>query len=185
MSEAEFLRHLAENNWLEYVEGRLRPTMSAASINHAFIIANTYDLLKSWADRLKHGRVFGDGLHFNLYPEAGGLRGTRIPDVSFVRLARLQALTNLEGLFPGPPDLAVEVVSPRESEAETLAKIKDYLEAGSNEAWVLYPREKSLHRYLHPASPPEIYAPETVLAPESLFPACQTQVKVFFEFNLD
>ena len=34
------------------------------------------------------------------------------------------------GFFPGPPDLAVEVLSPNDRASEVLAKVSDWLEAG-------------------------------------------------------
>ncbi|MBI4202488.1 MAG: Uma2 family endonuclease [Chloroflexi bacterium] len=71
----------------------------------------------------------------------------RLPDVAFVR----QALIPQEGLpvgfFPGPPDLAIEVVSPSDTAAELEEKVHDYLESGVAQVWLLYPSGQRVHVY--------------------------------------
>lgn len=88
--------------------------------------------------------------------EAGGYRvfGERYaPDVAFISKARQPELP-YEGYNPNPPDLAVEVVSPTDSEKRLSIKIANYLAAGTN-VWVVYPVEKEVVVY-KPGQPPQI-----------------------------
>ena len=52
------------------------------------------------------------------------------------------------GYFPGPPDLAIEVVSPSDTHTEVEAKIADWLAAGCQVVVVLDPRRclATVHR---------------------------------------
>lgn len=60
----------------------------------------------------------------------------RAPDAWFVRTARLPSGDLAGGFFPGPPDLAIEVLSPSDRYTTVIAKIRDYLEAGTPLLWV-------------------------------------------------
>ena len=65
----------------------------------------------------------------------------RAPDVAFVRGERL-ASAPAEGFFPGPPDLAVEVVSPTDTYSAVEEKVFGWLEAGCRAVVVLDPRRQ-------------------------------------------
>jgi Uma2 family endonuclease len=67
----------------------------------------------------------------------------RAPDAAFVASERVpdQPVT---GFFPGAPDLAVEIVSPSNTAVELLAKVFDYLDAGTRLVWVIYPESRSV-----------------------------------------
>ena len=51
----------------------------------------------------------------------------RVPDVAFVRREREEAVGIVDGFFPGPPDLAVEVISPHDRYTEVAEKVEDWL----------------------------------------------------------
>ena len=74
----------------------------------------------------------------------------RAPDVSFVAAARIPAggLPE-EGFFPGALDLAVEIVSPGDLDAEIQGKVDDYLEFGTRLVWVVRPTQRTVMVY-HP-----------------------------------
>lgn len=63
----------------------------------------------------------------------------RAPDVHFVRASRLANGRMPRGFFEGPPDLAVEVVSPDDRDNELAEKLSQYLRAGAQRAWVVRP----------------------------------------------
>jgi Uma2 family endonuclease len=69
----------------------------------------------------------------------------RAPDVAFVSQERARLHPTERGFFPGPPDLAIEVVSPTDEPAELEQKIVDYLEAGTALVWVVYPGKRLVH----------------------------------------
>lgn len=71
----------------------------------------------------------------------------RIPDVSVMLNERLSKLESLRGYPDGAPDLAVEVLSPSDTFAETEHKALEYLETGASLVWIINPFERSVHVY--------------------------------------
>jgi Uma2 family endonuclease len=73
----------------------------------------------------------------------------RAPDAAFVTTARLAAINpSPEGYFPGPPDLAVEVVSPSDAFSAVEAKVAEWLASGTQAVVVVDPQRKAaaVHR---------------------------------------
>ncbi len=92
----------------------------------------------------------------------------RGPDVSF-RLFPL-AEAQRTGFVTGAPDIAVEVVSPANTAAEMERKVREYLAAGSQRVWVVYPagRRVAVHR----ADGATItYSGDDVITDEDLLPS--------------
>lgn len=71
----------------------------------------------------------------------------RQPDVGFVVKARYP--DQLPNQPDGGPDIAVEVVSPRE---DVLSKAHEYFQAGTRLVWAIYPDEQLIH-VLRPDEP--------------------------------
>lgn len=71
-----------------------------------------------------------------------------IPDTGFISKARMSDFESASYISM-PPDLAVEVVSPSDSQRLLTVKIGNYLAAGTT-VWVVYPEDKEV----------EIYAPK-------------------------
>ena len=66
----------------------------------------------------------------------------RVPDVAFVRREREEATGVVDGFFPGPPDLAVEVISPNDRYTEVAEKVEDWLNAGTRMVIVVDSRRR-------------------------------------------
>jgi Uma2 family endonuclease len=94
----------------------------------------------------------------------------RAPDVAYVSAARIPASGIPEGFWPLAPDLAVEIVSPSESATDIRDKISDYLHAGTQLVWVLYPtrREVVAHRPDGTARTLTAVADDTLAQPDLL-----------------
>jgi Uma2 family endonuclease len=71
----------------------------------------------------------------------------RAPDVAFVSRERIEAVGEVEGYWPGAPDLAVEVISPNDSHVEVAEKVFDWLEAGTKMVLAVNPRRRSVSLY--------------------------------------
>jgi Uma2 family endonuclease len=71
----------------------------------------------------------------------------RAPDVAFVSHERLQGGRAPEGFLRGAPDLAVEVLSPRDNSLDIQRKVRDWLEAGSRLVWVVAPAARTTTAY--------------------------------------
>ncbi|MEM6459590.1 MAG: Uma2 family endonuclease [Planctomycetota bacterium] len=66
------------------------------------------------------------------------------PDVSFIRSERLAERPRNRGLIVGPPDLAVEVVSPSDSKPKVMQKADDWLTAGTQAVWLVWPDTRTV-----------------------------------------
>ena len=104
-----------------------------------------------------------------------GLHDTFIPDVSVVSRARLAVEARI---LAGPPELAVEVVSPTDTASHLKAKVDAYLANGSRSVWVVYPDSRSL--IVHsPAALRELKAADALADP--LLPGFSIPVSAFFD----
>ena len=77
------------------------------------------------------------------------------PDIAFVRADRLPPPEDLIGFVPIAPDLAVEVVSPSNSEPDMADKVQDYLAAGVALVLVVRPRPRTITVHA-PGEPPRV-----------------------------
>jgi Uma2 family endonuclease len=75
----------------------------------------------------------------------------RAPDVAFVTRERLPP-PGTTGYPALAPDLAVEVLSPGDRPGEVLAKVADWLSAGTRLVWVLDPERRLARVYRHDGS---------------------------------
>ena len=66
----------------------------------------------------------------------------RVPDFAFVSRERFEDVGDTDGFFPGPPDLAIEVISPNDRYTEVAEKVEDWLRAGTRMVVVVDPRRR-------------------------------------------
>jgi len=71
----------------------------------------------------------------------------RAPDVAFVSQRRLDEIGDVEGYWPGAPDLVVEVISPSDTHTEVEEKVFEWLGAGALMVVVVNPRKRSVTVY--------------------------------------
>lgn len=95
--------------------------------------------LGPWRDDGHAGFILGADVPLQIWPEVP--KQLRRSDVAFISSSRLP-----DGRLPRktltiPPDLVVEVVSPRDIAVQLERKIAEYLEAGVRLVWVIYPEE--------------------------------------------
>ena len=86
----------------------------------------------------------------------------RAPDVAYISVDRLPDGRLPQGFLAGAPDLAVEVLSPRDNPVEVQQKVRDYLEAGTRLVWVVAPRARSVTVYRADASARLVREPESL-----------------------
>lgn len=118
----------------ELHDGRLVEGPPAGPRHGHGIVKLTF-ALHGFVDDHRLGMVFGAETGFRLSEHR--VLG---PGVSFVRAERIPAEgLPEEGFFPGPPDLAVEILSPRDLEhpGAVQHKVAQYLDAGTPLVWVL------------------------------------------------
>lgn len=93
----------------------------------------------------------------------------RAPDQAFVGAERINQQPPPEhGFWEIPPDLAIEIVSPKDSAEEIGSKVADYLSYGVRLVWVVYPRLRQLHLFRHGRDPRILAGTDTVDGEEVL-----------------
>ena len=139
----------------ELVKGVLVEKMYA-SREHEITVVRVSRHMDVHVDEHDLGEVYGSNRAFVTGPESPA--SSRLPDVSFVSNERLRP-DLFGGLADGAPDLAVEVLSPSNTEREILQKAAEYLNAGGKAVWVFDPigRTLTIHR---PGSPPQVLTDE-------------------------
>jgi Uma2 family endonuclease len=101
-----------------------------------------------------------------------------IPDVAFVSYQR-QAEPSDEAYSAIPPDLAVEVLSPANSEKDMRTKVVNYLSVGTV-VWVVDPEFKLVEVY-HPGQPVKKVRLDDILDGGELLPGFKLAVKDIFQ----
>jgi Uma2 family endonuclease len=132
--------------YFEVVDGEIVEEKREMTWKHADIIEWLVDFLRQYARAHDLGTVHGDGRRYILIGSNSAIRIARQPDLSFLRKGRIPDDFDPDGDFEGAPDLAVEVASPGQSAPKLLKKLTEYIDAGSEEAWLLNYRRKQLHR---------------------------------------
>ena len=136
---ADELLMMPNSRWgYELVRGKLKKYMPAGNLHG--IIA------------LKIGRIVGNFVEENnlgvvVAAETGFLIShnpdtVRAPDSAFIGKEKLAKYGITEKFFPDAPDLAVEVVSPNDRKKDIEDKVQDYLAAGVNLIWIIYPQKQ-------------------------------------------
>ena len=125
---------------LELSNGRL-VREPLAGHTHGRIASRIDFLLRQFVQENDLGEVYGAETGFVLNKETRIVRG---PSVAFVSRERILPDLPEHGYFPGPPDLAVEIVSPTNTASLLQAKVLDYLRAGVRLVWVVYPETRTV-----------------------------------------
>lgn len=110
---------------------------------HGHLAARLTYLLGQHVYPRSAGMLFGQdtGFHIGSDPDT-----VRAPDVAFVAAARTSKIGR-RGYAPIAPDLVVEILSPGDRPGEVLAKVADWLEAGTRLVWVVYPHRACARVY--------------------------------------
>ena len=128
------------------------------------------------------GHLFGADAGYQCFRDAPDK--VRKPDVSFVRFGRFPGNRPPEGYSRIPPDLAVEVVSPRDLANEIEEKVAEYIAAGVPLVWVVYPTTRTV-RVHRPASSPQgpvgALKYTDTLSGEDVLPGFSCAVKELFD----
>jgi Uma2 family endonuclease len=141
---AEELLRMPEDGFrYELVRGELRQMTPAGNV-HGRIGMNFGTALNNHVKAHSLGTVYAAETGFRL---AGDPDTVRAPDVAFVSRGRIEAVGEVEGYWPGAPDLAVEVISPGDSHVDVEEKVFDWLEAGTRMVLTINPRKRSVTVY--------------------------------------
>ena len=125
----------------ELIRGRLFVGEPSNHV-HGYVASKIGWRLASYVRPLNLGRVYAAETGFRLSKDT-----VRAPDAAFVATGRLTLEVPRRGYFPGPPDLAVEIVSPSETFSEVEGKAVDWLDAGVRMVIVVDPERETATIY--------------------------------------
>lgn len=117
--------------------------MSPAGFNHGGIAGNIGLALGAFVKPRALGMVATAEPGFQIAHEPDTVRA---PDVAYVRAERIPS-GGVKGFFQGPPDIAVEVVSPNDRASEVMTKAQEWLQAGCSLVWVVDPETRTISIY--------------------------------------
>ena len=127
----------------ELVRGEIK-TMTPAGNEHGYLALKVGRLLGNYVEENELGRTYAAETGFKIAVDPDTVRA---PDVAFVSRERVEKAGRVTGFWPGPPDLAVEVVSPGDTHAEVLEKSLAWLDAGTRMVLVAEPERQVVTVY--------------------------------------
>lgn len=126
----------------ELVKGELIEVTPPGGI-HGFVAVEIGAMLRAVVKSQNLGKVMAEtGYRLTTNPDT-----VRSPDISFLAIDKIPDGGIPDGYIAGPPDLAVEIVSPGDKAADIQAKIQDYLIYGTQLVWVIYPQQRLITVY--------------------------------------
>lgn len=136
---AEEFWELPSPRWSELIDGVV-VEMSPPGAEHGRKQVNVVRVLLRAEDR-GVGYVLGEiGFVLRRNPDV-----VRAPDVAFVRKERVPPTGIPKAFWEGAPDLAVEVISPYDRPGEIQTKVREWIEAGARQVWLLYADSRTVH----------------------------------------
>jgi Uma2 family endonuclease len=154
----------------ELIHGEVVP-MSRPAQRRQIIQSNILEALMAY---LRENRALG----LKAFPDAEYVVSGNddfIPDVSILAINRLNPAKDT--YVQGAPEIAIAVVSPRESAAHLRLKTDAYLANGSHSVWIVFPEVRSVMIYTRD-SIHELKADQPIADP--LLPGFSSPVSAFF-----
>ncbi len=138
----QFLDEYGHAKHVELVKG-VPVEMSPTGRAHGLIALMLGAMILAFVQEHDLGETYGAETGFRLSDDPPTVRAL---DVSFI--TRIRAASQAaDSYISGPPDLAVEIVSPGDRAGDIQAKINDYLDAGTRLIWVIYPQTRMITVY--------------------------------------
>jgi Uma2 family endonuclease len=168
----EFLRLPEFDESFELVDGEVVLKMSPKFF-HSRLTSVFWSELSSWSSGI--GQV---AIEWSVVLKRRGQDWVPVPDLLYVSYDRLAADWLEDSPCPVLPELAIEIVSPEQTFNQLVQKATDYLSAGLDRVWVVYPPMRSITVF-YPDRPPETYQGDRLLTDE-IFPNLTVTAEQFF-----
>ena len=124
----------------ELINGELK-TMSPASHDHGRIAMRIGATLAEFVWRNNLGEAYAAETGFLLTSNPDTVLA---PDAAFISEEHARRGRDRKGYWPGPPDIAVEVLSPSETGPKARKKIEEWLGYGTKQVWIVNPKKQTL-----------------------------------------
>jgi Uma2 family endonuclease len=162
----EFLRRHGDESGVELVKGRI-VRCAAPEAPQGYVSSAITARIYNFVHQHKLGRVFSHDTFVRTKRGEGG-ESVRGPDVAFVSYERLPAGPVAKGPIPVPPNLVVEVRSPRDRISQLSAKASEYIEAGVTVVLVIDPDTESAAVYREDEFPIRMHNGDELTLPDVL-----------------
>lgn len=130
MSYDEYLQWADEDTLAEWVEGEVIIHMPPRN-EHQELLGFLFTLLREFVALFDLGKVQIAPFEIKLWPDGP----SREPDIFFLKKENLDRLTSKR--LNGPPDLAIEIISPDSVYRDRDKKYQEYAQAGVSEYWII------------------------------------------------
>jgi Uma2 family endonuclease len=182
MSLDEFMRQYDEQPF-ELIDGECIPVVQIT--RSVRISGRLFRYLANYVDEHQLGEVFIEA-PFVMKPQKQWVKGSRVPDVLFIRADRLKALAESDPtweLSPIPlvPDLVVEVLSPTDSLAAAIQKAQTYLNDGATLIWIIDPDRRAVYVFTTSGAKPIPMSEEDQLTGGEVIPGFEILVAKLFD----
>jgi Uma2 family endonuclease len=148
---------------LEVIDGDLVEEERNVSWQQMLMVRWLFLMMHEHVVHHELGTIYPDGARYILSGVSPSIIGARIPDLSFLRKGRLSDDFNSLNDFQGAPNLAVEILSSGQVNADLLKKIAEFLSAGTEEVWYILSRRRVLQRFRTDMDGVETFAPGDTL----------------------
>jgi Uma2 family endonuclease len=145
---AEELLQLPDGDYrAELINGELI-TMPLPGLPHGRIVARLTGSLEQFVWNHELGELYTGDAGFQLTWNPDTVLG---PDISFISKERLKEVGEIiKGYWQGPPDLAVEVLSPSDRPGKVKQKISRWFSFGTKQLWIVDPKHSTVTVYRSP-----------------------------------
>ena len=125
------------------------------------------------------GEGFGNDTGFKLTSNPDTVLA---PDFAFVTNEKYREGSKTEGYWPGPPDLAVEVLSPSDRPGKVKQKISRWFNFGTRQVWIVDMKHSSVSVY-RSESDITTFSGSDYLEAQDLFPGLRISLDKIFGLN--
>lgn len=133
-SFADFLELVREDQKADLLDGVIHMA-SPENTDHNKLVLWLATILGQYVEGHDLGQVTVNKVAFRLAPKTAPE-----PDIGFVAAERVECIKH--GYVDGPPDLAIEIVSPDSYDRDYHEKRRVYEQAGVREYWIIDPAEQ-------------------------------------------
>lgn len=157
----EFLRLPESDESFELIDGEVVVKMSPKFF-HSRLTSAFWAELSGWASA--HGQV---AIEWAVVLKRRGQDWVPVPDLLYVSFDRLSKDWCEDMPCPVMPELVIEIVSPEQRFNQFVAKAGDYLSAGVDRVWVVFPPMRTITVFFADR-PPETYRGDQMITDELL-----------------
>jgi Uma2 family endonuclease len=135
MTARQYIDHPHSERKSDLINGVFIMAQPAAFV-HECLLSLFVTTMGNFVSSKHLGKVMGSRLAYRLSEE-----NVFQPDVSFIRADRVHLARTV--YFPGPPDIAVEIVSPSSRHYDEVEKRVNYGRYGVQEYWLINPMDET------------------------------------------